>query len=376
MQADENGFIYPKINQDICIECGICLRVCKFRKSEMYVPQIVYVAANKEEKEIMSAASGGVFTAIAREFLKKEGIVFGSTLTFENGHAEVFHTCIDSISDLYKLQGSKYVQSEIKTTYLKAKNYLENKKKVLFSGTPCQIAGLKSFLQKSYDNLYTIDLICHGVPSNRFFNDFIQEKNKYLKGIIVDYKFRDKKYGWGMNTSLEYKSGNYLKKRYIPARLESYCTLFLDGIIYRENCYSCPFAKTERIGDITIGDYWGIETVHPELNDDFRFKRSKGISCILVNTQKGTELCESTEETLFLYKSSIEKVVVQNKQLQQSSKRPESRDVFLSAYRQGGYTEVEYLFRKKYKKQLIMHYIYNQIPPVLRIKLKKFLNKK
>lgn len=376
MLPDEIGFIYPKIDQDKCVECGVCINSCKFRKSETYLPIIAYVAVNQSEKELMSSASGGVFTAIASEILQDGGVVFGATIIFDGGHAKTEHILIDSLEDLWRLQGSKYVQSNIGQTYLQAKRYLQQGHKVLFSGTPCQIAGLKSYLKKEYENLFTIDLICHGVPSNKLFDDYIQQKNRRLKGVILDFKFRDKKHGWGMNTSLEYEKDHYRRKKYSPARLESYCSLFLDGLIYRKNCYSCPFAKTERIGDITVGDYWGIEIAHPELINNSAYEECRGISCMLINTAKGKVLCKMAETKLCLYESTVDKVAMQNKQLRQPSIKPKARETFLEVYKQGGYSAIERLFKKIYGKKLIVHSIYNAIPRNLRNRLKKIVSKR
>lgn len=375
MYQDEYGYIYPKIDQGKCVECGLCTQSCRFSNSKTVVPRIVYAAANQNYNEIMNAASGGVFTAVATEFLKKGGVVFGATLLFMDGHVNPKHIQINSVDELWKLQGSKYVQSEIGLTYREANKYLQAGQSVLFSGTPCQIAGLKSYLKKDYEGLYTVDLICHGVPSGVLFDDYIQYKNKMLGGKAINFKFRDKSRGWGMNTSLEYIKANQKKIIYTPARLESYCSLFLDGVTYRENCYSCPYAKSERIGDITVGDYWGVENAHPELANDPAFEESKGISCILVNSEKGQELCNSAKETLCFYKSEIDKVIVRNKQLRAPSQKPEIRVSVLAEYKQGGYAAVNKLFKKKYKKQLMIHFMYNKIPRKIRMKLKRLIGK-
>lgn len=197
MKSDKYGFIYPHINLQKCIECGLCVKSCRFINSETSAPQKVYAAANQNYNEIMNSASGGVFTAVAREFLKSGGVVFGATLSFDNGHANPHHIQIESVDDLWKLQGSKYVHSEIEFTYSHARIALQAGKKVLFSGTPCQIAGLKSYLKKDYNGLYTIDLICHGVPSGQFFDDYIQHKTHHIGATIKSFNFRDKHLGWG-----------------------------------------------------------------------------------------------------------------------------------------------------------------------------------
>ena len=265
MQEDEYGFLYPQIDENKCVQCGACQKVCAYQNGQVgNTPIKCYAAVNKDKEELMKSASGGIFAAMATTILKDDGVVFGAALDFENGHAHPHHIAVREVSQVYRLQGSKYVQSAIENTYVEAKEELDLGKKVLFSGTPCQIAGLYSYLRKGYENLYTIDVICHGVPSAKFFDDYIQYMTKKNKAkAVISYSFRDKKKGWGMNNRIgfEYASGKK-KNMYIPARLTSYNTFFLDGDIYRENCYQCPYAKRESTVDFTIGDYWGIEKEH------------------------------------------------------------------------------------------------------------------
>lgn len=244
-------------------------------------------------------------------------------------------------------------------------------KKVLFSGTPCQIAGLYGYLKKEYANLWTIDVICHGVPNLKFFDDYLSIEGKKRGGVPTGYSFRDKKRGWGMNARLDlrYLSGKE-KSTYIPARLTSYNTLFLDGDVYRENCYACPYARKERVSDMTIGDFWGIEREHPELLKQSEFDEKKGISCILVNTQKAAELCEKLSDRMYLYESSFMKIAKKNGQLDHPSAKSERRKTVMEIYKKFGYDGVEKWFRKKYKKQIIMHRVYNAIPRKLRVALK------
>ena len=284
MKPDEWGYSYPVVDLSRCVSCSACKKVCSYQNGiSLCEPIRAYAAVNKTQNQIEKSASGGVFSAVATYFLKSGGVVFGAALDFEGGHPKAHLVGIDDVNQLWQLQGSKYVQSAVEQTYKQAKQNLDAGKDVLFSGTPCQIAGLYGYLKKEYANLWTIDVICHGVPNLKFFDDYLSIEGKKRGGVPIGYSFRDKKRGWGMNARLDLRclSGKE-KSTYIPARLTSYNTLFLDGDVYRENCYECPYARKERVSDMTIGDFWGIEREHPELLKQSEFDEKKGISCILV----------------------------------------------------------------------------------------------
>lgn len=376
IKEDECGFLYPVIDKKKCVGCKLCKKVCAYQnKTPQNEPIKVFAAVNKNESQLMNSASGGVFSAIAKQILADDGIVFGATLDFEKGHAVPHHVFVEKESELYRLQGSKYVQSAIGDMYILAKQFLDEGRKVLFSGTPCQVAGLYSFLNKEYQNLVTIDLICHGVPNAKFFDDYIQMETRKRKGKkVVGYSFRDKKKGWGMNERIDIIDINgKLKNIYVRARANSYNTLFLDGEIYRENCYECKYATRLRVGDLTIGDYWGIEHEHPELLGKYGYEEKKGISCILANSNKGLAICKESSDLLQMNESTFSKVSNRNGQLKQPSEKKESREKILQLYSEYGYEKVEGWFRKKYMKQIIAHSIYNKIPRKVGIKLKKIL---
>lgn len=378
MEPDQAGFLYPIINNELCIECGACQKACNYQNEhELNEPKKAFAAVNRDEKQLMLSASGGVFSAIATKILKEGGVVFGATLSFDNGYANPHHIGIDSIDDLPKLQGSKYVQSKIGDTYRQAKRYLSVGRKVLFSGTPCQIDGLYGYLKKDYDGLITVDVICHGVPNEKMFNGYLQEERKKRAAkSITGYVFRDKRKGWGMNGRIDYIRKNGSEKRdFIPARLTSYNTFFLDGDIYRENCYSCIYAKRSRSSDLTIGDYWGIEIEHPDLISKDLFDEKKGISCILANSNKGILLCESMDERLQLYDSSFKKVSHKNMQLMEPIPKSEDRAVIMEMYVKKGYVAVENWFQRRYRYKIFLHGLYNILPFKLRQRIKKLKNK-
>lgn len=378
MEPDQAGFLYPIINNKFCIECGACKKACNYQNEhELNEPKKAFVAVNRNQKQLMFSASGGVFAAIATRILKEGGIVFGATLSFDNGYANPHHIGIDSLDELSKLQGSKYVQSKIGDTYKQAKKYLLEGRRVLFSGTPCQIAGLYGYLKKDFDNLVTIDIICHGVPNEEFFNGYLQEeKNRRRAKEVKGYTFRDKSKGWGYTGRLDLLLQNDTQHSFfIPARTVSYNTLFLNGSIFRDSCYSCKYASKNRTSDLTIGDYWGIEIEHPDLISKEIFDEKKGISCILANSNKGILLCESTDEILQLFDSSFEKVSHKNMQLIEPLPKSEDRADIMEMYVKKGYVAVENWFQRRYRYKIFLHGLYNILPFKLRQRIKKIKNK-
>lgn len=375
MIEDEYGFLYPEINKELCIKCGVCKKVCAYQNiSPTKRPLKAFAAVNKNKEQLMKSASGGVFSALATNVLNKGGVAFGATLTFEDGHAIPKHIAIDHVEQLPLLQGSKYVQSSIGDTYKQAKMYLQEGRLVLFSGTPCQIGGLYGYLGKDYENLITIDVICHGVPNAKMFDDYLQnERIKRKAQLVIGYSFRDKKKGWGMNGRLDLQfADKKVKSFYIPARLASYNTLFLDGDTYRENCYSCKYAGALRPADLTIGDYWGIEVEHPELLKKKQYEERYGISCILANTDKGIMVCEGINNQI-LAESTFEKVSNKNGQLKEPSRKSIKRDYVLDLYTQNGYRNLDMWFQNSYRRQIMVHSVYNVLPRTIRTKIKRLL---
>lgn len=357
MHEDDYGFLYPVINETKCVGCQLCLKSCSYKKNNKGNNSLrIYVASTKNT-DIFKSASGGVFASLAKSVIIDGGVVFGATLLFDKDRFIVKHIAIEKVSELEKIQGSKYIQSDIGSTYTQAKELLEKGKLVLFSGTPCQIDGLNNYLNKKYENLILIDIICHGVPNAKFFNDYIKEEDKKIKGKIINFKFREKKYGWKLCGQADYINKKGINKvlRIYPG-ISSYYNLFLNADIYRENCYECRYAKGERVSDITIGDYWGIQNEHAELlkTNSKEYNLEKGISCMLVNTNKGEHYIEKYKCSLNLYLSRFDKVANKNSQLRTPSKRSEDRLLVLNLYKTNGYKSVENWF---VKNQGIKYYI-------------------
>ena len=346
MIEDKNGYKYPDVDCTKCVKCNACVKVCNYNKnSQMYDPLEIYAAVAEDTQLMKQSASGGVFSALAKSVVQQGGIVYGCAYDASGEGLTVKHIRVDNIAELGKLAGSKYVQSYIGNCYNKARNDLEAGKKVLFSGTPCQIDGLRGYLKREYDNLVCIDIICHGVPNQKIFDGYIKYLEKKVGNKIVDFKFRDKAKGWGLQGSYTYIDDRQEEKTVLLDSSESsYYQFFLGGDIYRENCYECKYAKSQRCGDITIGDFWGIEDAHPEIMqaNGGRFDVKRGISCILLNTEKAVSMMrELDSDVLNLYESSLEKVRETNQQLKNPSKKGKHRTIVLFLFQHFGYGKVE-----------------------------------
>lgn len=378
-KANTYGFSYPVINNSLCIQCGACLRACKYQgESEMHSPKYAYAVFNSNHQQLMNSSSGGAFAAFASYILQKKGYVYGATLEKKDECFLCHHINISSIDDLPRLQGSKYVHSDSENSYKEAKKLLQNGQIVLYSGTPCQIDALYGFLGKRYDNLYTVDVICHGVPGLNLFNDYINHKKN--KGLKMDgCLFRDKQQGW-KNFFLKIYYGD--SNKLIWWRLSSYYYYFIKGYTYRPNCYSCKYACKDRVSDLTIGDYWGIEQQHPELFVDKKWNDQiyDGISCVLVNTPHGKDLFDHASQKLVVVESTVEKVRKYNGQLNQPTIYNEEGKKLMALYAQYGYVAVEKHFVKEMGKLRILKYKMKCImPTIFKRKVKQFffvLNKR
>lgn len=285
LSEDEEGFLYPTINQQACIKCGLCQKVCPILKPK---PQIfkepkAFASIHNNQEIRLQSSSGGVFTALTEYVLKSGGVVFGA------GFDENFMVChqfVEDIDSLRKLRTSKYVQSKIGNSYQTAKKFLEENRLVYFSGTPCQVAGLKSFLIKDYDNLITQDVICHGVPSPLVWKKYLNHKTQNLK--LTNVCFRDKKFGWRKyHISITAKTPQNQEVVYSkPFNNEPYMNMFIFNKVLRPSCHKCSFKGAGHQADITLADFWGkaLKKYAPEFNDN------KGCSLVLTNSSKGEEL--------------------------------------------------------------------------------------
>lgn len=349
MQEDEMGFLYPRIDEKKCIRCGKCQQVCNYQKGKIGKnTKKTYAGMALDDNILINSSSGGIFATIAKAVLMDKGTVFGCSLELHKDGLHPEHIRIENINEIHKLQGSKYVQSNIGNVYRLVSMDLRQGKFVLFSGTPCQVDALYGFLgKKDYPNLFTIDIICHGVPSERMFIDYIHAFEERLKGKIINISFRDKRDGWGLKGAVEYLNKRGKKRRHsLPISLSSYYKLFLTSEIYRESCYSCKYAGNKRVGDITLGDYWGIELEHPDalIENGGVIDSHKGVSCILINSEKGEKMLHKMCRDLSIQESTFEKAAHQNGQLNKPSVYTEKRKYVFDLYKRGGYEAVDKWF--------------------------------
>ena len=326
--VDEEGFSYPKVDTELCIKCDLCEKVCPYHNNISSVrPISVFSAVNEEESIRMESSSGGAFSALAKMVLKDKGRVYGAAF---NSDWEVHHIGICDEKDLYRLRGSKYVQSEIGSIYKEIKDYLDSGLTILFSGTPCQVKGLKLFLIKNYNNLITIEVVCHGVPSPKVWKVFLNEINTENKEI-TSIQMRNKSRGWS-SYSVEIKSEDEsLFSDY--ARNCLYINGFIQNYSIRPSCFNCPAKAGSSGADITLADFWGIQTKEPLFCDN------KGVSAILINTERGKRMVSSCD--LFLKESSIDAFVKENKSYLESAKANPNRLKFWELFPEQGLSAIK-----------------------------------
>lgn len=329
MSENKEGFIYPVIDNSLCIDCGRCVSVCPVEKRDFHRnrPAQVWAWKNKNEVDIMKSASGGAADSATKTVLQMGGVVYGAAY---DENLAVTHIEVNKEANRHRLQSSKYVQSDLNDTYSLVKKNLSDGKIVLYTGTPCQISGLYAYLGGDRDNLYTLDLICHGVPSPKFFKKYIEYQSKQMGEKIISFNFRSKdKRGWGTQYLLKTKTKTKTK----TLSLDRYGKHFMDGDCYRECCYQCDYANINRVGDITVGDFWGIAKSHPEFNSP------KGVSCVLINSEKGKYLFEKMKQYAEIECATLEEAVVKQGNLVRASARPTSRNIFYNEINSDNFIE-------------------------------------
>lgn len=369
MVGDEYGFLFPSINKNICISCNSCEQVCQIDAPVTgSVPSEVYALICMDKGLLARSSSGGAFGVLAKSILQNGGAVIGCAFS---DNFQVKHVVINETEQLDTLHGSKYVQSEIGNVLSIAKSLLDNDRQVLFSGTPCQIAGLKKYLSHDYEKLITVDLICHGTPSQKLFDDYITYLNKENKGLVTKYRFRAKKRNSNFigYADILKKNGTITRKD-IYWQTDPYNFLFMYGKTYRENCYSCAYANIKRIGDITIGDYWGAESLGVPID------ASAGVSLLTVNSDRGKQLFDTVSSEISKYTSSIEHAAKHNGQLTKPYEKPAEREQILKLWADRGFPALaEYvsLHNMKEVRQLKTEKIIQLIPRDVRKLLKRIV---
>lgn len=330
IHRDEEGFTYPRVDETSCIECGKCKAVCPINCHDAgRNPQKVLAVKNKNEAIRRTSSSGGVFYEIASRFIKTGGVVYGCVL---DEKMVARHLCADNIEKLEKMKSSKYVQSDMGNTLCEIKERLITGQRVLFSGTPCQAAGLRNFLGKDYENLFVIDVLCHGVPSPKLFADYLNYLSmQYDDARPIYVNFRNKKRGW-KRLYMEVKFDNG-KRHYVYSGYDRYESMFLKNLSLRPSCYECKFTKSQRYGDITLGDFWGIGKKYPQWDDD------KGISVVMLNTNKGITAYDQIANLFEGREEQLETARAGQRTLYAPTLKNPNRDAFYKMYIEKGCKE-------------------------------------
>ena len=331
--ADNEGFYYPQIDNSLCIECGLCEKVCPFYNPKYENTEVldVYASYIEDVNQRKKSTSGGLFYAISKWVIENGGVVYGAAF---DGNFKLKHIGVDNFADLEKLRGSKYLQSFMGDVFPEIKEHLKAGRWVYFTGCGCQVAGLNAFLRRKYDTLITSDLVCHGAPSQLMFDwhiDYLQRKEN---AEIVSYSFRDLE-GWGGCESYEYQSLCGLQKRINPSYILSpYLYSFMYAYNYRYSCYECKYAQLPRQGDITLADYWGVADFFSEL------ERANGVSLILVNSKQGQYIWDNIKSDIIFRKSNIKDASLYNGNLVTKTKMPAIRSKCYEMIKERGYDDV------------------------------------
>lgn len=358
MQRDIEGFSYPYVDENSCIKCGACIKSCPIItpmecvKSESDIS--AYGAYTKNKELCSKSTSGGIFSEIAMRVIERGGTVFGAAF---NDDFSVSHQSVKTADGLIKFQGSKYVQSTIGNVYKETKELLNNGELVLFTGTPCQIGGLYSFLGRDYETLITQDIVCHGVPSPMVWKKYIEYQEHQNKSETSFVQFRNKDSGWKTySVVFKFQNDNEYRRKH---RNDLYMRGFLSNLYLRPSCYSCAFKTKIRQSDITLADFWGIENVIPSMDNN------RGVSLVFINSQKGQTLFDEIKHNIIFQKTDIDEAIKYNPSAIKSSNRPKNRDKFISCVKKRGFKSVT-------KKYLGDGFI-NRLKRVMKRVLKKIL---
>lgn len=321
MIEDNEGFLYPKVNEGICINCGLCEKVCNMlHPYEGHEPKKVLAAINKHEEIRLKSSSGGIFHILAERTIRNGGVVFGARF---DKNWQVVIDYAEDMEGVEAFMGSKYVQSRIEHAYIDVKRFLAEGRDVLFSGTPCQVAGLRKFLCKHYENLLTVDFICHGTPSPKVWRIYLNEVVNRSQ-VINSVEFRNKTKGWkNFSFKLRYNEEDNSISMLSPFQQNHYMKAFLQDISLRPSCYSCKAKGGSSHSDITIADFWGINTIFPEMDDD------KGTGLVFSNTEKGQERLDLSLTQMNVAETTYEQIKPLNPACYRSPKiHPKRREFF------------------------------------------------
>lgn len=348
MCLDEEGFLYPKINEEKCVDCGICRKVCDFQKTEATSAgfmQKAYGFFHNDSEVLNHSTSGGAFSALSDAILKKGGIVFGAVYDEE---FRVIHVGGETENERDRMRGSKYLQSDMNSAYRCIQTALQADRFVLFVGTPCQVAGLRSFLRcdtKEYPKLYTVDFICHGVTSPMLFRDYLKFVEKKFRKKIIAHECRSKKKGWA------HVEGNTFADKsedYDSRFSQLHRRLFHKDVANRPSCYCCKYTSLNRISDITIADFWGVEMYLPEMYN------TNGVSALLVNSPKGAALFDEVKESGTYRETTSDCIAKRQPHLSKPTECPKNRNQFWTTYfSQGYYKAIKTVFYRPIHEAMV-----------------------
>lgn len=361
MEEDSEGFNYPCVDKSKCVDCTLCEKVCPIINKDKVAQgsneeDNTYVAYTKNATVRKKSSSGGMFTELAESVLKNNGVVFGCAFDDDfNAH----HIMIDNISDLEKLRGSKYIQSQIESTYKEAERILKNGQLVLFSGVACQIAGLNSYLRKDYNNLITVDVLCHGVPSGKAWRKYIDDNQKRHNAKLNKYYFRNKDNGWKVFTVKQMYMDNQGESS--PFNKDSFMQLFLGEVCLRPSCHNCRFKDIRRPSDITLGDCWGVQNYMPEMDDD------KGTSVVIAHTKKGVNILNSVKNNLVIKKAKLDRALPPTADSRKSVLPHKNREIFFKQLNEGkSVDELAILVKDRFKKPNIIKRIKRKAKKIIK----------
>ena len=363
-EFDEYGFCFPVVDERECMECNLCVRSCPANNESVFSePEEVYAAWNTNTPERKASASGGVAMAMYEEIVSAGGVVYG--VCMEEKFWLRFSRA-DKREDLSKFQGSKYAQADVGDVFKSVKADLENGREVLFIGTPCQVDGLKFFLKKMYENLYVVDLICHGVPSIKYLTE-------HIDGISKKYDLKPKRVGFREEDDYKFilygdESADKIYEK--TAFCDEYMLGFLKSLFNRDSCYNCKYANTKRVSDVTLGDFGGI-------GKKYKFDHYKGaVYLVLVNTDKGRDLMNLCKESLFMEPRTLDEALMGNEQLNYPCKKHVNHEMFREIYREKGFDiAVGHSLEKELKKGPIYYrkkLLKKRIKKLLAIFIKKY----
>ena len=321
MSPDVEGFLYPVVDRQRCVDCGICLRDCPIERLPRHNPLLAAYGAFAHSDELRKdSSSGGIFGLLAQCVIQKGGVVYGAAF---GENFQVLHKRIHCLEEIPVLRKTKYVQSKMGNSFEKVRQDLQAGLSVLFSGTPCQVAGLKAFLQIEYDNLLTVETICFGVPSPEIWRKYLAEKCSQYSSEVTQVSFRDKSQGWqGYRMRIWFANGvEYLQNR----KKDEYMMCFSQCLSLRPSCYECKFKGTHREADLTLGDFWGVEELAPHLNDNL------GTSLVLTHTVAGEQALKSLGGSSVIQKVEETSVLAHNPYALRSVPRPARRSLFFEA---------------------------------------------